>query len=220
MKQRSDTSVEVKSYIATFESMCSLRSTRLLKIRCDNAGKNIPEELELYCNSSGIEIKKSPEYAPKSNGLAERVVQENCTRAKSILVASGLPANLWGEAINHENLLRNRSPSSRINNKIPVFCNGSHEWRSISRMYFRLGRDPSPSHRRYILCTKQPTTFGIGERKAERSFWCQIIGGVEVFNSLANNPLSITDHSDVGDLRQEIVGKMWYVLLQPSPYTT
>lgn len=89
-------------------------------IRCDIDRENIPKELHRYCSLKGIELKTSPKYAPQSNGLFERLVQENWTRERVLLNSSGLSQNIWGEEIHHANWLRNRSPSARIGNEIPI----------------------------------------------------------------------------------------------------
>lgn len=48
IKKRKDTSPEIKSLIAMFESMRSFPSSRFSKITCDNVRENIPEELKIY----------------------------------------------------------------------------------------------------------------------------------------------------------------------------
>ena len=45
-----------------------------------------------------IHLEASPSYAPKSNGVAERLIQEHWTRNRTLLFASNLPNIVWGEA--------------------------------------------------------------------------------------------------------------------------
>lgn len=45
------------------------------------------------------------QYAPQSNVLAKQLVQESWTKTRTILFASILLTNLWGEAMHHANWL-------------------------------------------------------------------------------------------------------------------
>lgn len=106
------------------------RSVRM--IRADNARENLPQDFVQFCVKSGISIEPSPPYAPESNGTAERLVQEHWTRARVLMLSTNLPAELWDEAILHANWLRNRTPSSRINNDLPLL-----KWKPNSIIRFR-----------------------------------------------------------------------------------
>lgn len=101
-------------------------------IQADNARENIPNELKEYCITNGIKIEPSPAYAPESNGMAERLVQEHWTRARVIMLATNLPHELWDGELTHANWLRNRLPSSRINFSIPL-----QKWNPSSRIQFK-----------------------------------------------------------------------------------
>ena len=110
----------VKTYIAYVENHFSNLRTRVRSIRSDGAGENMTRELLAYLANAGIKVSPSPPYAPESNGLAERTVQEHWTRARVLMFATDLPQNLWGESMNHANWLRNRVPSARVDFRIPL----------------------------------------------------------------------------------------------------
>lgn len=93
---------------------------RVKVLRCDRAKENYPAEVVMFNTQRGINTEFSPAYAPESNGTAERLVQENWTRARVLLHGTNLPFFLWGEALKHANWLRNRTPSQRIYGAIPM----------------------------------------------------------------------------------------------------
>lgn len=72
-----------------------------------------------------------------------------------------------------------------------------------------------------ILPLSQATKrFGLGERKAEYNFLCEIIRGVEVIHSFANHALSIGDQKDKGDVRQESICKFCAIMSPKQPMCT
>ena len=122
IQKKSDVCQIVKEYSAHIENHFCHSRYKVQFLRCDRAGENLTDELKEYCANAGIEIKPSPAYAPESNGLAERLVQEHWTRARTIMFGTDLPEKLWGEAIKHANFLRNRVPNARINEDIPIYA--------------------------------------------------------------------------------------------------
>lgn len=64
------------------------------------------------------------------------------------------------------------------------------------------------------LWVKNPIAFGTGERRTERHFWFETVRGVKAFHSLEKCLISTRDHSGTGYLRQESIGKVWYVECQ------
>ena len=109
-----------KAYIAYVEKNFSTLRVRVRTLRSDRAGEKITSELQEYLANAGIIIKTSPPYAPVSNSLAERIVQENWTRARVLIFATYLPQNLWGEAMNRAKCLRNRVPPARVKFETPL----------------------------------------------------------------------------------------------------
>ena len=110
----------VKAYIAYIENHFCTQRARVKVLRSDKAGKNLTADLLNFLANAGISVKTSPAYAPESNGLAERLVQEHWNRARVFMFATDLPKTLWGEAMAHTNWLRNRVPSARVNFHTPL----------------------------------------------------------------------------------------------------
>ena len=69
---------------------------RLLNIRLDNAGENTASTVKDFCNEHGITLEYSPPYAPQSNGIAERYMQELGMRARVLLFGPKLNNEVWG----------------------------------------------------------------------------------------------------------------------------
>lgn len=100
-------------------------------IRLDCAGENKGEDVKSFAHRHGIKFDYSPAYASESNGAAERLIKEHWAHARVLLFAADLPLNLWGEAINHGNWLRNRAPSQRLQGGIPILA-----WNANTRIDF------------------------------------------------------------------------------------
>lgn len=63
---------------------------RIQRIRMDGVGDNMADELVYFCKKGNL-IKTSPSYGPESNGVAERLVQEQLTRARVPKFSTTLP---------------------------------------------------------------------------------------------------------------------------------
>ena len=120
LRKKSDVANAVLAHINIVETHFSASQYRVKALRCDRAKENYPEEVRSLKLERGIQIHFSPSYAPESNGTAERLVQENWTRARILLHISEFLFQLWAEALHHANWLRNRTPNSRISADIPL----------------------------------------------------------------------------------------------------
>ena len=63
-----------------------------------------------YCAQHGIRHEVTPPYSPQSNGVAERKILTLKEMMYAMLISSGLPQNMWGEAILSTNYLLNKVP--------------------------------------------------------------------------------------------------------------
>lgn len=125
-----------QEYKMRAENHFSSENFKLIAIRCDNAGENRGEVkgIESFCSKSGILYNASPAYAPESNGSAERAVQENWKISRILRHgAPHVPEEQWGEAIRHADWLRNRLPSKRIGDELPI-----HGWSYTAQVDFRV----------------------------------------------------------------------------------
>ena len=67
-----------------------------------------------YFARKRIQWEASAPYAQQQNGLAERHMHTTVEGAQTIMVDSGLPLHLWTEALSTMVYLKNKSPSSAI----------------------------------------------------------------------------------------------------------
>lgn len=92
-------------------------SKKIKMLRSDRGGEYESPFAQL-CAEHGIIHQTTAPYSPQQNGIAERKNRTLKDMINSMLLTSGLPTNLWGEALNMANYILNRVPHSK-NNSIP-----------------------------------------------------------------------------------------------------
>ena len=108
-----DEAVEVfKLYKKEVENQLS---TKIKAIRSDRGGEYGPP-FEQFCSKHGIIHLTTAPYSPQSNGIAERKNRTLKEMMNAMLISSGLPQNLWGEALLTANYLLNRIPHKKSQN--------------------------------------------------------------------------------------------------------
>ena len=140
------------------------------RIRSDNGTEILSKDLKQWFCDRGIVQEFSVPYSPDSNGKAERITM--------IVAAAALPNKnqLWAEAVNFSNHLRNHMFTSAGN------------YKDMSPFEYITGEDPDLSNSRkcegkaddHIPKAKQQGKF---ERRADREF-CVGVGsgsGYRVF---------------------------------------
>lgn len=86
-------------------------------IRSDRGGEYVQPFSE-FCAKHGIIHEVTPPYSPQSNGVAERKNRTLKEMMNAMLISSGLPQNMWGEAILSANYILNRIPK-KMEEKTP-----------------------------------------------------------------------------------------------------
>ena len=92
---------------------------RIRKLRTDNGGEYTGDDFENCLSEHGIIHETSLPYTPQQNGVSERMNRTVVEMARTLLIHSNLHASFWVEAVNTAIYLRNRSPSSSIENNTP-----------------------------------------------------------------------------------------------------
>ena len=85
---------------------------KIKMIRSDRGGEYVEPFSEL-CAQNGIIHEVTPPYSPESNGVAERKNRTLKEMMNAMLLSSGLPQNMWGEAILSANYLLNKIPRKK-----------------------------------------------------------------------------------------------------------
>nr|KYP31709.1 Retrovirus-related Pol polyprotein from transposon TNT 1-94 [Cajanus cajan] len=96
-----------KVYKAEVENQLE-RSIKIL--RSDRGGEYSSNEMGEFFETHGIIHEVTPPYAPQSNGIAERKNRTLLDMINAMLISSGLPDNLWGEALFTACHILNRIP--------------------------------------------------------------------------------------------------------------
>ena len=78
-------------------------------VRSDRGGEYV-SPFGQFCADRGIVHEVTPPYSPQSNGIAERKNRSLKDMMNALLISSGLPQGMWGEAILTANYLLNRIP--------------------------------------------------------------------------------------------------------------
>jgi hypothetical protein len=97
IKEKSDTCKDLEDFIKRTEKYLP-KGLKIL--RSDNGLEFINAEIRNITQRYGIIHQKNVSYTPKQNGAAERENRTIVELARTLLQDSGLPMNLWAEAVN------------------------------------------------------------------------------------------------------------------------
>lgn len=135
MANKSEVFSKFKVFKALFENQ---RSHKIKCLKIDNGGEFCSLEFDNFCADNGIRRVKVVPYTPQENGAVERLNRTIMEKVQCMLSNAGLEKEFWAEACNTIVYLINRSPSSRLNFRIP-----EEEWQ---------GRRISYSHLKVFGC--------------------------------------------------------------------
>lgn len=117
LKYRSEALNAFKNYKARAEKETG---KQIKCIRSDNAKEYISKDFTQFLEMHGITRQLSVEYTPEQNGVAERANRTLTEMARCMILQSRAPEKLWAEAINTACFIRNRCPTSTLNNMTPL----------------------------------------------------------------------------------------------------
>lgn len=84
----------------------------ILRLRCDNGGEYTSNSMKNFCKKKGIKVEYTVPYNPQMNGVSERMNRTLVDKARTLLLESKLPKDMWGEAIYCSAYISNRSPTA------------------------------------------------------------------------------------------------------------
>ena len=94
----------------TYKAEVETQLNKKIKIIRSDRGGEYEFSFEEICTEFGIVHQMTAPYTPQSNGVAERKNRSLKETMNALLYSSGLPQNLWGEAILMTNFILNRVP--------------------------------------------------------------------------------------------------------------
>ena len=107
---------EALNSFKTYKAEVENRLEKKIKvIRSDRGGEYESAAFSDFCAQNGIVHQTTAPYTPQQNGVAERKNRTLKEMINSMLNSSGLPHNLWGEALLTANFILNRIPFKNSN---------------------------------------------------------------------------------------------------------
>ena len=88
---------------------------RKIKVIRSDRGGEYEAPFGDFCSQHGIIHQTTAPYSPQQNGVAERKNRTLKEMMNALLLSSGLPQNLWGEAILSANYILHRIPHKKTN---------------------------------------------------------------------------------------------------------
>lgn len=92
---------------------------KVKEVRSDCGGEFTSQDFLDHLTQQGTIQRLTVHDTPQHNGLAERTHGTIFNMVRSMLISSGLPHNLWGEAHQHAVWLFNRTPHARVDFRTP-----------------------------------------------------------------------------------------------------
>jgi len=111
---------EVLGKFKQFESLVTTATGKRIKVlRTDNGREYLSNAFERYLQKKGIQRQLTTPYTPEQNGVAERMNRTLVEIARSLMFNASLPKSFWAEAITTATFLKNRWPTSSLENMTP-----------------------------------------------------------------------------------------------------
>ena len=90
------------------------KNKKIKRLRSDRGGEYSSAFFKKICEENGIIHEVTTPSIPEQNGIAERKNRTLKDMMNAILISSGLPSNMWGEAILSACDVLNRVPHKKI----------------------------------------------------------------------------------------------------------
>ncbi|MBW0481448.1 hypothetical protein O181_021163 [Austropuccinia psidii MF-1] len=122
LRSKSDAPAELKKIIKQAKNTLERQVKKLI---CDGGKEFVNSLIKNFCDARGIKLTVTTPYTPQHNGIVERINRNLMDKARTLILETGVPKNLWGEVINTVNFLRVRvsregkSPYEKLFNKKP-----------------------------------------------------------------------------------------------------
>jgi hypothetical protein len=95
--------------------------TTLKRLHSDNAREYKSHDFKTLLDKKGAIATYSAPYSPEQNGISERFNRTIINKVRAMLISSGLPKSLWGEAVIAATYIHNRTPNSSLQGYISPY---------------------------------------------------------------------------------------------------
>ena len=120
---------EVIEKFVLYKNEVENQLNKKIKVLRSDRGGQCESPFVDFCAQHGIIHETTIPYSPQSNGVAERKNRTLKEMMNAMLISSGLPQNMWGEAILSTNYLLNKVPKNKAE-KTPYEL-----WKGIKSSY-------------------------------------------------------------------------------------
>ncbi|CAN1246025.1 Retrovirus-related Pol polyprotein from transposon TNT 1-94 [Linum grandiflorum] len=111
LRSKDEAEEKFLTYKAEVENQLNKKIKRL---RSDRGGEYSSSFLKQVCEQAGIIHETTAPYSPQQNGIAERKNRTLKNMINAMLISSGAPQNLWGEAAHSATHILNRVPHKKL----------------------------------------------------------------------------------------------------------
>ena len=112
LKSKNETIKKFVLYITEVENQLNKK----IKVLRTNRGGGYESSFANLCDQNGIIHETTTLYLPQSNGIAEQKNHTLKEMMNAMLISSGLPHNMWGEAVLTVHYILNKVPKKKTEN--------------------------------------------------------------------------------------------------------
>ena len=116
--QKSDVFDRFKDYFHLLQTETGL-DRPIQRLHSDNGGEYRNNAMSSFCRRFGIAHTTTTPHTPQQNGIAERYNRTLVETSRCMITNMDLPASWWTYAVTYAAYIRNRVPSSTLNNRSP-----------------------------------------------------------------------------------------------------
>jgi hypothetical protein len=93
--------------------------TAIKVLRSDRGGEYLSATFDKHLTDAGTARRLTVHNTPQLNGIVEHLNRTLMEKVHALLHTSGMPQNLWGEALHHSTWLKNHTSTQALGGKTP-----------------------------------------------------------------------------------------------------
>lgn len=143
---------------------------KIKRLRSDRGGEYCTSMLKQFCEQNGIIHEYSAPYTPQQNGLAERKNRSLKDMMNAMLLSSGLPDNMWGEAVLSACYILNRLPHKKLDKTPYELWKGFAPNFKFLKVWGCLSKVGLPLHKRSNIGSKTYDAIFVGYAQCSAAY--------------------------------------------------